>query len=93
MSLASEEIKLRIPPEQKDLLQRAAEAAGVKMSQFIRDAAQARADEVLADIAIRQATVLSPSAFDDLLMALDAAGRPVERLVVAAETLRAVTPG
>ena len=90
MSLASDEIKLRIPPAQKAVLQRAADATGVKVSQFIREAAQARADDVLAAAQLRQVTVLSDDSFDALLEALDAPGRPVSRVAEAAVTLRAV---
>jgi|GEM_PF-1984509 len=90
MSLASDEIKLRIPPEQKAFLQRAAEATGLKVSQFIREAAQARADDVLAAIELRQATPLSDDEFAEMLRALDLPGRPAERVVAAASTLRSL---
>lgn len=62
----------------------------MKVSQFIREAAQARADDVLAAAQLRQVTVLSDDSFDALLEALDAPGRPVSRVAEAAVTLRAV---
>lgn len=90
MSTATDEIKLRIPPEQKHTIQQAAEVTGVNMSQFIRDAAQARADEVLAAIGFRQFTVIPPASFGALLRALDEPGRPNAKLVEAARALRSL---
>jgi len=90
MSAATDEIKLRIPPEQKTTIQQAAEAAGVNLSQFIREAAQTRADEVLAQVQLRQVTVIPPASFDELLNALDEPGRPSRKLVEAARALRSL---
>ena len=52
-----ERLQIRLQPEVKRLLQEAAEAARLTMSALVSQAAQIRAEEILAD---RQSILLSP---------------------------------
>ena len=67
---ATARLEFRLPDESKARLERAAELAHVPLSDFVRGAAEARADQVLRD---HEATITVPAEFfDDLLAALDA---------------------
>lgn len=47
MSAAPERIEMRVPPEVKDRLRRAADARGISLTQFAVEALSEAADEVL----------------------------------------------
>lgn len=80
--VASARLEVRVRPDSKARLERAAELSQVPLSDFVRSAAEQRADEVLAE---HDATTRVPAAFfDDLLTALDAPARPNRALADAA---------
>jgi uncharacterized protein (DUF1778 family) len=65
-------LEFRIRPEAKQRIQRAADLVAVPVGDFVRSAAEARAEEVIQSHA---ATVVPADFFDALLEALD---RPVQ---------------
>jgi len=67
---ATARLEFRLPDESKARLERAAELTHVPLSDFVRSAAEERADQVLRE---HDATITVPvEFFDDLLAALDA---------------------
>ncbi|MDN5859283.1 MAG: DUF1778 domain-containing protein [Pseudonocardia sp.] len=73
--------EFRIPPEAKTRIEEAAALSGETASDFARQAAIARAEEILS----RQTTTLvPPDFFDVLLRELDEPAEPNERLADAA---------
>lgn len=83
--VASARLEVRVRPDSKARLERAAELSQVPLSDFVRSAAEDRAEQVLAD---HDATTRVPAAFfDDLLAALDAPARPSPALADAARRL------
>lgn len=74
---ATERIELRLQPNQKATLARAAAVAGVKVAELIRDSALDRAEAVLA---AQATTVLPAGYFDELLEALDSPGEANQAL-------------
>lgn len=81
-----ETLNLRIKPEERDLIDRAAKARGKNRTSFVLDAARAAAEEALLDQAIITANAKAYAAF---LARLDMPPQPNERL---RETMQAPTP-
>ena len=70
-------LNLRIPPQERNLIDRAAEAAGKTRTDFILSAARRAAEDTLLDRAILS---VSPEAYAEFLARLDAPAQPNERL-------------
>ena len=70
-------LNLRIPPAERNLIDRAAESAGKTRTDFILEAARRAAEETLLDRALM---VVSPEAYDEFLKRLDRPARPNQRL-------------
>lgn len=70
-------LKLRIKPEVRGLIDRAASLCGTNRADFILEAAKAAAEEALLDQ--RQISV-SPKAYAEFLNRLDQPPRPNERM-------------
>ncbi len=68
---------LRIPPAERNLIDRAAEAAGKTRTAFILEAARRAAEGALLD---RAFMVASPEAHGEFLNRLDGAAQPNDRL-------------
>ncbi|MCE9621754.1 MAG: DUF1778 domain-containing protein [Actinomycetia bacterium] len=69
---ADEEIRFRVSGEDKVLIVKAAGLEGVSVSEFLRNPAVDRARLVVAEAALRHATVIPVDEFDKLMAALDA---------------------
>jgi len=67
-------LNLRIKPEVRSLIDRAAKARGKNRTDFILDAARAAAEETLLDQALM---TVSPEAYADFVARLDRARRPI----------------
>jgi uncharacterized protein (DUF1778 family) len=74
----SERIELRVSPEQKNALARAAAARGATMTDFINTAASVAAEEALAN---RTAFALSGEQWTAFVAALDRPPKKKKRLV------------
>ena len=72
-----ETLNIRIRPEERGLIDRAAQARGKNRTDFILDAARRAAEEALLDRAIMS---VSPEAYADFLARLEAPPQPNERL-------------
>lgn len=72
-----ETLNIRIKPEERSLIDRAAKARGKNRTDFVLDAARAAAEEALLDQAI---IVASPEAYAAFLARLDMPPQPNERL-------------
>ena len=72
-----ESLNIRIKPEERGLIDRAARAKGKNRTDFILDAARAAAEEALLDQTI---IATSPEAYAEFLARLDMPPRPNERL-------------
>lgn len=70
-------LNLRIPPAERNLIDRAAESAGKTRTDFILEAARRAAEETLLDRALM---VVSPEAYDEFLKRLDRPAQPNDRL-------------
>ena len=70
-------LNLRIKPELRGLIDRAAQAAGKNRTDFVLDAARRAAEDALLD---RTVFTVSPEAYADFLARLDAPPKPNERL-------------
>lgn len=70
-------LNLRIPPAERNLIDRAAESAGKTRTDFILEAARRAAEETLLDRALM---VVSPEAYDEFLRRLDRPAQPNDRL-------------
>lgn len=70
-------LNLRIPPAERNLIDRAAESAGKTRTDFILEAARRAAEETLLDRALM---VVGPEAYGEFLKRLDRPARPNERL-------------
>lgn len=81
-----ETLNLRIKPEVRDLIDRAAQAGGKNRTDFILDAARQAAEDALLD---RTAISVDPDAYAAFLARLDAPAQPNERLV---RTMRTPAP-
>jgi uncharacterized protein (DUF1778 family) len=70
-------LNLRIKPELRGLIDRAAELVGKNRTDFVLEAAQLAAENALLD---RTIFAVSPKAYADFLARLDAPPRPNARL-------------
>ena len=81
-----ETLNIRIKPEERGLIDRAARTKGKNRTDFILDAARAAAEEALLDQTI---IMTNPEAYAAFLARLDMPPLPNERL---RETMRTPTP-
>lgn len=81
-----EPLNLRIKPEERALIDRAAKLRGKNRTSFVLDAARAAAEETLLD---RIVITLSPDAYAAFLARLDKPPMPNERL---RKTMQATPP-
>ena len=79
-------LNLRIPPAERNLIDRAAESAGKTRTDFILEAARRAAEEALLDRALM---VVSPEAYGEFLKRLDRPAQPNDRL---RRTMRSKAP-
>jgi uncharacterized protein (DUF1778 family) len=70
-------LNIRIKPEVRGLIDRAAALTGKNRTDFVLDAAQRAAEDALLD---RTVFVLNPKAYAEFLTRLDAPPQPNERL-------------
>ena len=78
---ATARLEFRLPDESKARMERAAEIARVPLSDFVRTAAEERAEAILRE---HEAALTVPAAFfDDLLAALDAPAKVNKKLANA----------
>jgi uncharacterized protein (DUF1778 family) len=79
-------LNLRIKPDERSLIDRAARSLGKNRTDFILDAARRAAEEALLD---RTVLTVSPEAYAEFVARLDAPTQPNERL---RRTLQAPAP-
>jgi uncharacterized protein (DUF1778 family) len=79
-----ETLNIRIRPEERSLIDRAAKARGKNRTDFILDAARLAAEEALLDQAL---ITVSPEAYAEFLTRLDMPPNPNERLRKTIQTL------
>jgi uncharacterized protein (DUF1778 family) len=70
-------LNIRIKPEERGLIDRAANTLGKNRTDFILDAARRAAEDALLD---RTLFAVSPAAYAEFLARLDAPAQPNERL-------------
>ena len=70
-------LNLRIKPDERSLIDRAAQSMGKNRTDFILDAARRAAEEALLD---RTVLTVSPEAYAEFVARLDAPPQPNERL-------------
>jgi uncharacterized protein (DUF1778 family) len=70
-------LNLRIKPEERGLIDRAAKTLGKTRTDFVLDAARRAAEDALLD---RTVLTVSPKAYAEFLARLDASPKPNERL-------------
>jgi uncharacterized protein (DUF1778 family) len=70
-------LNLRIKPEKRGLIDRAAKTLGKTRTDFVLDAAHRAAEDALLD---RTVLTVSPKAYAEFLARLDASPQPNERL-------------
>jgi len=78
-----EALNLRIKPQVRELIDRAAELAGKNRTDFVLDAARRAAEDTLLD---RTVFTVSPEAYRQFLARLDAPPKPNRRLVKTMQT-------
>lgn len=81
-----ETLTLRVRPEERSLIDRAARARGKNRTTFVLEAARVAAEEALLEQAV---LVASPKAYAEFLARLDAPQQPSERL---RETMQTPAP-
>ena len=79
-------LEFRVRPETKERIEDAAKVAGLPVSDFVRAAAEERADQVLRDHGL--VTLVPADFFDSLLAALDAPANPNSALMKTARRRR-----
>lgn len=79
-AVAIERLEMRLPPEQKGLITRAAQLEGVKVSQFVIDQALKRARRVIAEAEQIKTTARG---YKDVLDALAKPPKPTRALIAA----------
>jgi uncharacterized protein (DUF1778 family) len=79
-------LNLRIKPEERGLIDRAAKTLGKNRTDFVLDAARRAAEDALLD---RTIFTVSPRAYAEFLARLDAPPQPNKRLQ---KTLRTLAP-
>ncbi|WP_298188535.1 DUF1778 domain-containing protein [Metallibacterium sp.] len=87
MNTATDRLEMRLPPEEKGLLARAAQLEGVKLSQFVLGPALKRARRIIA--AAEQVTV-SAKGYGSVLDALANPPKPTRALIAAMRDYEAV---
>lgn len=88
---ATARLELRVRPDSKARLERAAALAQVPLSDFVRSAAEDRAEQVLREHDTQ--TSVPAEFFDDLLSALDSPAQPNQALSRAAQRARDLVTG
>jgi uncharacterized protein (DUF1778 family) len=83
LSAKRDTLNLRIKPEVRGLIDRAAKARGKNRTDFILDAARAAAEEALLDQAL---LVVNPEAYTEFVVRLDRAPAPNPRLLKTLQT-------
>jgi uncharacterized protein (DUF1778 family) len=78
-----EALNIRIKPQVRELIDRAAELAGKNRTDFVLDAARHAAEETLLN---RTVFTVSPKAYRQFLARLDAPPKPNRRLVKSMKT-------
>jgi len=78
-----EALNLRIRPQVRELIDRAAELAGKNRTDFVLDAARRAAEDTLLD---RTIFTVSPKAYRQFLARLDAPPKPNTRLLRSMQT-------
>ena len=81
-----EALNLRIQPQVRELIDRAAELAGKNRTDFVLDAARRAAEDTLLD---RTVFTVTPKAYRQFLARLDAPPKPNKRLL---KTMRTRAP-
>ena len=76
-------LNIRIKPEERSLIDRAAQSLGKNRTDFILEAARRAAEEALLD---RTVLTISPKAYAEFVARLDAPAQPNERLHRAIQT-------
>jgi uncharacterized protein (DUF1778 family) len=76
-------LNIRIKPEERSLIDRAAQSLGKNRTDFILEAARRAAEEALLD---RTVLTISPEAYAEFVARLDAPAQPNERLRRAIQT-------
>jgi uncharacterized protein (DUF1778 family) len=85
-TVARDSLNLRIKPELRGLIDRAAQLAGKNRTDFVLDAARRAAEDALLD---RTVFSVSPKAYAEFLKRLDAPPQPNDRL---RRTMRTAAP-
>jgi uncharacterized protein (DUF1778 family) len=85
---ATARLEVRLQPDSKARLERAAELTHVPVSDFVRSAVEERAEQVLRDHDVQ--TTVPADFFDDLLAALDAPAEANSALTRAAQRAQRV---
>ena len=88
---ATARLEVRVRPDSKARLERAAALAHVPLSDFVRSAAEDRAEQVLREHDTQ--TTVPAEFFDDLLSALDSPAQPNKALSRAAQRARDLVTG
>ena len=78
-----EALNLRIKPQVRELIDRAAELAGKNRTDFVLDAARRAAEDTLLD---RTVLTVSPKVYRQFLARLDAPPKPNKRLLKSMQT-------
>jgi len=78
-----EALNIRIKPQIRELIDRAAELAGKNRTEFVLDAARRAAEDTLLD---RTVFTVSPKAYRQFLARLDAPPKPNKRLLKSMQT-------
>ena len=78
-----EALNLRIKPQVRELIDRAAELAGKNRTDFVLDAARRAAEDTLLD---RTVFAVAPNAYRRFLARLDAPPKPTKRLLRTMQT-------
>lgn len=80
MRPATDRLEMRLPPEEKGVLTRAAQIEGVKLSQFVLGPALKRARRVIAEA---EQVTTSVEGYKDILDALAKPPKPTRALIAA----------
>lgn len=86
MHTATDRLEMRLPPEEKGLLARAAQLEGVKLSQFILAPAIKRARKLIAEA---EQITTTAKGYTDILDALAKPPKPTKALLVAMQDYEA----
>jgi len=83
VSTRREALNIRIQPQVRELIDRAARLAGKNRTDFVLDAARRAAEDTLLD---RTVLTMNPKAYRQFLTRLDARPRPNKRLLKSLRT-------